>query len=133
MAITACGVCPLLEVFDMPASLRFYRDGIGFRVIRSSPPGDRCDWAWLELDGAELMLNTAYEEDERPPAPDPGRVLGHGDTTLFFGCPDVDAAYGELAARGLAVEKPTIRDYGMKQLSLTDPDGFKLCFQSPAA
>ncbi len=32
----------------------------------------------------------------------------------------------------LRVEKPTIAPYGMKQLSVTDPDGYELCFQWPA-
>jgi hypothetical protein len=32
------------------------------------------------------MLNTAYEDDEPPPAPDPARVAGHADAGLFFGC-----------------------------------------------
>ena len=123
MAIAVRGVCPLLEVFDMPTSLRFYRDVLGFEVVEAAPPGDDSGWALLRLEEAELMLNTAYEADERPAAPDPARVAGHADTTLFFGCPDVDAAYAYLRERGLAVEKPTLREYGMKQLALADPDG----------
>ncbi len=39
------------------------------------------------------MLNTAYEEDARPRAPDPARVAAHEDTAIYFSCPDVDAAY----------------------------------------
>ncbi len=131
MAIAVRGVCPLLEVFDVPASIRFYRDVLGFEVVESAPPGDDCGWALLRLDEAELMLNTAYEDGERPPAPDPARVAGHADTTLFFVCPDVDAAYAHLRERGVEVAEPQVRDYGMKQLSLTDPDGFGLCFQWP--
>jgi glyoxylase I family protein len=131
MGIAARGVCPLLEVFDMPTSIRFYRDVLGFEVVGAAPPGDDCDWALLRLDETELMLNTAYERGERPKAPDPARVSGHADTTLFFGCPDVDAAYAHLRARGVEVREPRVRDYGMKQLSLTDPDGYGLCFQWP--
>jgi glyoxylase I family protein len=132
MPIAIRGLCPLLEVFDMPRSIAFYRDLLGFDVVKTSSPGDHFDWALLRLNDAELMLNTAYEDHERPPAPDSLRVAGHADTTLFFGCPDVDGAYTHLRARGLKVEKPTIRDYGMKQLSIADPDGFGLCFQWPA-
>ena len=131
MGIAARGVCPLLEVFDMPTAIRFYRDVLGFEVVGAAPPGDDCDWALLRLDEAELMLNTAYEAAERPPAPDPARVAVHADTTLFFGCPDVDAAYAQLRERGVDVRPPVVRDYGMKQLSLSDPDGYGLCFQWP--
>jgi len=42
------------------------------------------------------MLNTAYEADQRPPAPDRARVVNHQDTCLFFGCKDLDAAYQHL-------------------------------------
>lgn len=132
MGIAARGVCPLIEVFDMKTALRFYRDVLGFDVVESAPPGDDCDWALLRLDEAELMLNTAYEKDERPAAADPARVAAHADTTLFFGCPDLDAAYALLRERGVEVEAPTLRPYGMRQLSLSDPDGYGLCFQWPA-
>lgn len=133
MAITIRGLAPLLEVFDMPTSIAFYRDVLGFEVISTSVPGDHFDWALLKLDDVEIMLNTAYEDHERPPAPDPDRIARHADTTLFFGCPDVDGAYAHLRTHGIDIEEPVVREYGMKQLSVTDPDGFKLCFQWPAA
>jgi uncharacterized glyoxalase superfamily protein PhnB len=126
------GLTPLVYVFDMPASVAFYRDVIGFEIIIQSQPGDHFDWALLRKDGAELMLNTAYESHERPAAPDPARWAGHGDTTLYFGCPNVDEAYEYLRSKGISVKKPVIRDYGMKQLTMTDPDGYQLCFQHPA-
>ena len=133
MAIDVRGVCPLLQVFDMPTSLRFYRDVLGFEVVHRSQPTDNCDWALLRLNDAELMLNTAYEDDERPAAADPARVAAHRDTALFFGCPDVDAAYAQLRSSGLSVKEPRVAHYGMKQLYATDPDGFELCFQWPVA
>jgi catechol 2,3-dioxygenase-like lactoylglutathione lyase family enzyme len=61
------GVAPLLQVFDMPAALHFYRDVLGFEIWCRSGPGDDCDWVGLRLHGAELMLNTAYGADKRPP------------------------------------------------------------------
>jgi len=133
MPIVVTGVTPLLEVFDMATSIAFYRDALGFEIVHTSQLGERFDWALLRLEGAELMLNTAYDENERPQVPDPRRSPGHADATLFFGCPDVDAAYTHLRDKGIAVEGPTVRDYGMKQLWVTDPDGFKLCFQWPVA
>jgi catechol 2,3-dioxygenase-like lactoylglutathione lyase family enzyme len=49
MGIAVRGVCPLLEVFDMPTSIRFYRDVLGFHVVEPEPlaDGDGCDWALL--------------------------------------------------------------------------------------
>lgn len=125
------GLCPLIQVFDMPRSLAFYRDVLGFEVIQAAPPGDDCDWCWLRLNGTELMLNTQFEKPDRPAAPDPSRVAAHGDTSLFFGCEDLDEAYQHLRDRGIAVNPPIVRDYGMRQLSFHDPDGYNLCFQWP--
>jgi glyoxylase I family protein len=130
MGIEIRGLAPLLQVFDMSASIKFYRDVLGFEVVTTSTPrGEHFDWALLRLHGSELMLNTAYEQHERPPAPDPGRVAAHEDASIYFGCPDVDAAYTHIRARGVNVKEPKVAPYGMKQLYLHDPDGYILCFQ----
>lgn len=35
MNIEVRGVCTLLQVFDMPESVRFYRDVLGFEIVQS--------------------------------------------------------------------------------------------------
>jgi catechol 2,3-dioxygenase-like lactoylglutathione lyase family enzyme len=132
MPIMVEGLAPLIQVFDMPTSIAFYRDKLGFTVAATSQPGDDCDWALLKLDGAELMLNTAYEKQLRPATPDPARIAAHEDTALFFGCRDVDGAYAHLQAMGVEAQPPKVAPYGMKQIYLTDPDGYVICFQWPA-
>jgi catechol 2,3-dioxygenase-like lactoylglutathione lyase family enzyme len=127
------GLAALLAVFDMKASVRFYRDVLGFELVTTSAPGDDFGWALLRRGGAEVMLNTMYDTGERPTAPDPARVAAHQDTILHFGCPDIDAAYAHLRAHGVDAEAPFIQSYGMKQMYLTDPDGYALCFQWPAS
>lgn len=133
MALLIQGVAPLLQVFDMPTSLQFYRDRLGFTVTQTSPRlsenTDDVTWAMLQLADVTVMLNTANEPEHRPEKPESQRFSGHDDTCLYFGCPDVDAAYKFLREQGLAVEPPKVAPYGMKQLYLKDPDGFMLCFQ----
>src|SRR5580692_5217695 len=68
------GLTPYIEVFDMPLSLKFYRDVLGFSIIMSSGKGDDVNWVLLQLENAQLMLNTAYEKDDRPKEPDPTRI-----------------------------------------------------------
>jgi catechol 2,3-dioxygenase-like lactoylglutathione lyase family enzyme len=133
MTLELEGLCPLIQVFDMRTSLRFYRDVLGFAVVMQAPAGDAPDWVLLRLGEAELMLNTAYEAHERPPAPDPARIAAHRDTGLFLRSKDVDAVHEHLRAKGLDVEKPAVTSYGMKQLYVQDPDGYVLCFQRRAA
>jgi glyoxylase I family protein len=133
MAIEVRGVAPMVQVFNMPRSIRFYRDLLGFKVMSSSKAmsadPDDVNWVLLQLSQAEIMLNTAYDPDDVPEAPESGRWSGHQDTCLYFGCPDVDGAYQHLVAQGLAINPPKVAWYGMKQLYLTDPDGFGICFQ----
>ena len=134
MSIEVSGVCALLQVYDMPTSVRFYRDALGFEVVSTSPrDGDQFDWGLLRLKCVEVMLNTAYEHPDRPVEADRGRVAAHADTTLYFECPDVDAAYRHLQAHGINVDPPKLAPYGMKQLYVSDPDGYQLCFQWQAA
>jgi glyoxylase I family protein len=129
------GVCPYFEVYDMPTSLRFYCDQLGFTIVEHSPHlgGDpyRYHWVLLQLGEAEIMLNDVYEfDEERPPREEHLRRRGPREACLFFGCPDVDAAYAELLARGVKIDRePKVAHYGMKQMYFHDPDGFGLCFQ----
>ena len=134
MSIEVGGVCTLLQVFDMPTSVRFYRDVLGFEIVQTSPrEGDQFDWGLLRLNDANVMLNTAYEQDSRPAQREAARVAAHRDTCLYFSCPDVDAAYRHLLAHGIDVKEPKVAPYGMKQLYVSDPDGYELCFQWPGS
>ncbi len=131
MVIDVRGATPLLQVFDMATSLKFYSDVLGFEIVAtdSNTVAPNHNWVWLQLNGVDLMLTTAYEYHKRPAAADPRRAASHRDTQLYFGAPDVDAVYAHLRAKGIDVKEPTIAPYGMKQLFLHDPDGFGLCFQ----
>jgi hypothetical protein len=41
-----------------------------------------------------------------------------------------DATYNHLLSFGVnVIEKPVITRYGMKRFTITDPDGYNLCFQ----
>lgn len=131
MAFEFAGVAPLIQVFDMPAAVRFYRDILGFEVAMQSRPGDQFDWALLRGGGCVLMLNTLYESDSRPAVLDSSRKEIHGDVGFYFDCADLDAAYEYLRSKRVEAEKPVVRDYGMRQLMVRDPDGYWLCFQHP--
>ena len=114
----------------MPTSIAFYR-ALGFEIVaRWGAQDGEIDWVRLRLGGAELMLNTAYDGDERPLTPDPGRVRGHADTELFFECGDVDEMRELLHRKGISVSEPEMTSYRAKRIWLQDPDGFQIWFQS---
>ena len=132
--ITLAGLVPLLAVYDMPAAVAFYCDVLGFEVAEHSPEIDDdgrhyFHWCRLRRGVIELMLNTAYDTGERPPHRDPARQAAHDDTCLYIGCPDPDAAWRDLTAKGLTLDPPTTAPYGMRQLHLHDPDGYAICLQ----
>jgi uncharacterized glyoxalase superfamily protein PhnB len=137
MSLAIESAVPLLAVFDVPRSIAFYRDALGFEVTNTSKPftgaKDDYGWAMLRINDVRLMLNNMYEDNIRPAAPDQARVTSHADTIIYFTCRDVDGAYATLRAQGIAASEPKIAYYGMKQTYVTDPDGYTLCFQWPAS
>jgi catechol 2,3-dioxygenase-like lactoylglutathione lyase family enzyme len=119
---------PLLQVFDMQTSLKFYCDVLGFQIVDKT---DHDWWAMIRLGDATLMLNTAYEAGERPPSAHPERVRGHGDVSLYFEFLDLDGLHAHLRSQGYEVNPPVKTSYGLMQMSVRDPDGYELCFTAP--
>ena len=131
--IAISGLAPLLLVFDMKLSLQFYCGVLGFELVSSDNAGPDYGWVLLSSGKTELMMEPIYPKDQQPVVPDPLRTAHHRDTVIYFGCPDVDAAYSHLITNGIDVKEPRVAYYGMKQLYLTDPDGYLLCFQWPVS
>jgi catechol 2,3-dioxygenase-like lactoylglutathione lyase family enzyme len=129
MSVELRGMTPLLSVFNMPASLAFYRDILGFEVVSDSGSGDDSSWVWLRRGEIDLMLNDQYEPGHVPSAPLSERTEWHHDTCLYFGCPDTDAAFEYLRSKGIKANPPKDAPYGMRQIYFHDPDGYNLCFQ----
>jgi glyoxylase I family protein len=115
---------PLLAVDDLGASLRFWRDRLGFKLAGQAESDGQMFWCRLERDGASIMLQAADVEDG--PAKDRGRGV-----TLYFVCDDVDALFEEVRSRGLRVDPPTVAYYGMRQLYVPEPNGYFVCFETP--
>lgn len=114
---------PLLFVEDVDRSLAFYRDQLGFDVTQTWEPADRIEWCRIERNGVAVMLQRACEGD--------GPAEGHGrGVAFYFHCEDATAEYERLTAAGIEVEPPTVAFYGMKQLFVSDADGYELCFQN---
>lgn len=122
-------MCPLLSVFDMPESLTFYCDILGFEMKQSAGPEGDMGWAWLTLGDIDLMLNTQYELPDKPLHMDEMRKVAHGDTILYFGCPELDLLYHRLKLRGVEVSEPYNTGYGFRAIDLKDPDGYAIVFQ----
>jgi uncharacterized glyoxalase superfamily protein PhnB len=114
---------PLLSVQDIDHSSAFYRDQLGFEMKATWVPNGQLTWCRLERSGSAIMLQQAED------GPDENRGRG---VYFYFNCDDIDALYAEFAQRGLQLNPPIVAFYGLKQVYLKDPDGYELCFQSPA-
>lgn len=130
------GMTPYLEVFDMNASVEFYRDRLGFELLFASPEVETAEGRFshfvrLGRDGFDLMLNTAYDSNERPPARTDARWAGCRHVALYIDCADVETLYAELSARGLVTKPPAQTGYGYLAFSARDPDGYGVVFQTP--
>jgi lactoylglutathione lyase len=118
---------PFFNVRDIEASLRFYVDGLGFTMTKDWSPEGRIRWCWLEIGEAALMLQE-YWKDGRPGG-GPDGPLGQG-VSICFMCADAIAIYHSAIARGLSATRPFVGN-GLWVTSLTDPDGYRVDFESP--
>lgn len=122
----------LIQVFNMPASLKFYRDTLGFEVISDSGSGDDSSWVMLRSNEVILMLNDQYDPaGPIPDAPPPERTRWHFDTLIYFACPDIDAACAHIRRNGYEVKGPFTTGYNYRAINMTDPDGYNVCLQWP--
>lgn len=120
---------PFFMVTHIEASVRFYVEGLGFRMTREWRPdraAGRLQWCWLQLGDAAVMLQE-FRRDGQPGGPPEG-PLGQG-VSVYFVCADAIAIYQDLVARGVSAGRPFVGN-GMWVTSVQDPDGYRLYFES---
>jgi len=117
---------PFFRVSDMEESLRFYRDGLGFETADTWVVDGKIRWCWLELGDAAVMLQQFPTEgvDSWTPKAEVGEGV-----SIYFMCTDAIAIYRGLVSRGVRASRPKVGN-GMWEVSLQDPDGFRLHFES---
>ena len=122
---------PFFGVTNMEASLRFYVDGLGFKMKNywipdraEYHPDGRIRWCWLELGEAAIMLQEFLPERK------PQEPLGTG-VNVCFQCEDALALYREFKSRGIQTRgRPSVGNR-LWVVPLTDPDGYRIEFSSP--
>ena len=122
---------PFFGVTNMESSLRFYVDGLGFKMKHwwipdgaEDKPDGRIRWCWLQLGDAAIMLQEFLPE-RRPEA-----TLGAG-TSVCFMCDDALALYREFKSRGIQTRTTPFVGNRLWVVPVTDPDGYRIEFESP--
>lgn len=134
-----------LTVVSVPRAAKFYTEKLGFRLIESFPP-EKPVWANFVLDGQALMLGelpSLQEARQFGMTPEEIEVLKQDARAFARGSPgtgvsyyvkvkDVDAFARRLKRRRVKLLlPPKTQFYGLRDLHVVDPDGYRLVFYSP--
>lgn len=120
---------PNLMVDDMPTTLAFYRDTLGFEVADTAPPDGAPVWAQLRAGGASIMLQTRASLSEE--LPDLREQPIGATQTLYITVenePTFDALYARARQAGAIITEPFTTSYGAREFRLRDPEGYLLVF-----
>ncbi len=116
MSITA--VRHVIAVPDLEASLAYYRDTLGFRIVDIGDPG----WRFYVL--GEALIMAGHCPDQTLP-----RDLGDHAFFAYFEHQDIDAYFDKVKAAGAVITKP-LRDepWGMREFGVRTIDGHRIMF-----
>ncbi|HUR28746.1 MAG TPA: VOC family protein [Planctomycetota bacterium] len=136
----------ILTVRDMKTSLAFYRDKLGFQLEGCWPDEQNPMWANLMLDGQSVMMGPNMQRDEVKKwcGNDPVeleqklRVIDDFDKhkhgvgiATYVMVADIDAWHAQVAKKGVKFAgAPKTQFYGLREVSLEDPDGYQFMFYS---
>ena len=117
------GVSPFFIVADVPATLAFYRDMLGFEITFRGPAPEDEFFGIVRRDAAMIMFK-ALEVD---PLPNYKRKPTFS-WDAYFEVPDPDALAAEFAARGVLFAMPLTEGDGLRGFVIEDLDGYGLYF-----
>jgi len=111
-----------VPVRDQNASLAFYRDQLGFRVVRDNPMGPKRRWVEVAPEGAKTTFTLVTWFDKMPAGTLQGMVLS---------TKDIDKTRGELVEHNVEVGEVQAAPWG-RYATFQDPDGNGFVLQEPA-
>ena len=121
------GIAPFFIVRDVPASLAFYRDQLGFEVTFEGPEPADIYFGIVCRGGAQILMKSVGME----PVPNHTRDIRQGIARwdAYVEVPDPDALAAEFAARAVAFFEP-LRDTGdgLRGFEVQDNNGYILFF-----
>jgi uncharacterized glyoxalase superfamily protein PhnB len=114
-----------LTVADVPTSLAWYRDVLGFSIAREFERDGRLFAASLRAGTVRILLT---QEDG---AKGLDRVKGAGFSLQITTAQDIDALASNAKRAGAVLDTEPTDAWGVRVFRLRDPDGFRLVFSSP--
>ena len=121
-ALALRSASPSFTVNDLEKSLAFYRDVLGFGIEETWKDDDG-KVRGVELKAGDVSFMIGQDDWKK------GRDRRKGEGFRIF-CEtnrDVDAIAKRIEAKGGRLDQgPTDQPWGMRDISLTDPDGFRI-------
>jgi catechol 2,3-dioxygenase-like lactoylglutathione lyase family enzyme len=124
------GISPFFIVNDVPSSLAFYRDSLGFEITFEGPEPDDIFFGIVRRDRAQIMFKAVGVT----PVPNYTRDIGQGIARwdAFVSVEDPDALAAEFASRTVEFFEPLKdTDDGLRGFEVRDVDGYLLFFGRP--
>jgi catechol 2,3-dioxygenase-like lactoylglutathione lyase family enzyme len=124
------GISPFFIVRNVPSSLAFYRDRLGFEITFEGPEPDDIFFGIVRRGRAQILMKDVGV----PPTPNYTRDIKQGiarwDAYVYV--PDPDALAAEFASRNVEFFEP-LKDTedGLRGFELEDADGYVLFFGRP--
>jgi len=107
----------VLAVQDLAKSAAYYRDVLGFRISWE----EATDWRLAERDGVRLMIGHCPNENR-------AADIGSHNWFGYVEIDDVSALHAELTNRGANCTALRDQPYGMREMTVTTPDGHRMVF-----
>jgi uncharacterized glyoxalase superfamily protein PhnB len=111
---------PMLRTWDLPGSIAFYTETLGFECERVS---EEWGWASLRRDAAAIML--------AGPDLHAGAAAPAFTGSLYLKTDDVGALWARLKDRVRICYPIESFDYGMREFAIYDNNGYVLQFGQP--
>jgi lactoylglutathione lyase len=117
---------PNVMVDDIDATINFYRDILGFKVVMSVPDKGALDWVMLGYDDIFLMFQSARSMLKEYPMFN-NKPIG-GSLLFYITVKNVDLMYERIKNSVKIVKNPHVQFYGAKEFAIEDNNGLVLVF-----
>lgn len=118
--MTYTNATPVLRVSDYQRAKAFYMDVLGFEVIEEA--GEPVTGFGIYRAGAAQIFLIAWN----------GPEADYENWRVYLYPQDLDAQLAHITAQGIPVKGPTVTEYGMREVEVTDPDGNVICLGEDA-
>ena len=121
---------PLFIVRNVPATLAFYRDKLGFEVMFEGPEPEDTFFGIVNRGKAMIM----FKDVDIDPVPNHTRDIGHGIASwdAYMYVPDPDALFEEFASRDVDFKMPICDNSdNLRGFEVRDVNGYIIYFGRP--